>query len=212
MIGIIDIISSKKLNKQSIVTKFFVLIVPIFPTGHYFIDRVNSAEYKAEKCRENLWKGYLLTSFPFGFIILLYLSGTFQFPIIPIFILYVIAVLNILLLYNYNTKPTDAEEEERLLFQKSITLNALPEYLVLKEQIKIRDFIITKLKSYLRNYDMDWIENVKNGNYNSESLPLYFAAMGYEKEINKTDENLAIYKMLKEKYSIELKNKQLAKQ
>jgi len=210
MIGIIDITASKRLNKQAIVTKFLVIMIPIFPTGHYFIDRNNSAEYKAKTCKENLLKGYLLTSCPFVFLILLYLWGTFNTPLIPWFIIYGVVVLIFSLLYN--SRSTDEEEAERLLFQKSITLNALPEYLILKEQIKIRDFIISKLKTYLRNQDMDWRDNVKTGNYDSFSLPLYFAAMGYEKEINKTDENLKNYKILKNKYSEQIKNKQLALQ
>ena len=103
---------------------------------------------------------------------------------------------------------TVEEEKERLLYQKSITLNALPEYLILEEQIKIRDSIVSKLKTYLRDYDMDWLENVKKGSYDSFSLPLYFAAMGYEKEINQTDENLENYKILKNRYSEEIRNKQ----
>ncbi|ALR30675.1 hypothetical protein ATE47_09110 [Chryseobacterium sp. IHB B 17019] len=210
MIGIIDITASHKFNKQAIVTKFLVIFVPIFPTGHYFIDKKNSAEYKAKKCRENLLKGYLLTSIPFVFLISIGVTSGSNFSPVPLFIIYGVIVTMFSLLYNVRSK--DEVEEERLLFQKSITLNALPEYLVLKEQIKIRDFIVTKLKTYLRDYDMDWIDNVKTGNYDSFSLPLYFAAMGYEKEINKTDENLKNYKILKDRYSEEVKNKQLATQ
>ena len=127
-------------------------------------------------------------------------------PIIPIFTVYGIAVLIFALTYNMDS--TVEEETERLLYQKSITLNALPEYLILEEQIKIRDSIVSKLKTYLRDYDMDWLENVKKGSYDSFSLPLYFAAMGYEKEINQTDENLENYKILKNRYSEEIRNKQ----
>ncbi|GAA5083049.1 hypothetical protein GCM10023210_01140 [Chryseobacterium ginsengisoli] len=206
MIGIVDITSSKKLNKQAIVTKFLVIFVPIFPTGHYFIDRNNSAEYKAKKCKENLLKGYLLTSVPFVFLMLIAFAFGSNFSPIPLVIIYGVFVL--IFSYLYNAQSTDEEETERLLFQKSITLNALPEYLILKEQIKIRDFIISNLKKHLRDYDMNWMDNVKTANYDSFSLPLYFAAMGYEKEINKTDENLEYYKILKNRYSEEIKNKQ----
>ncbi len=85
MIGIVDITASKKLNRQAIVTKFLLIIVPIFPTGHYFIDKNNSAEYKAKTCRENILKGFLYSSLPFVLFILFLLWDTFNIPIIPIF-------------------------------------------------------------------------------------------------------------------------------
>lgn len=203
MIGIIDITASKKLNKQAIVTKFLVITVPIFATGHYFIDKNSMVTYKAKKCKENLLKGYLLTSLPFVFLILLFLWGVYSnFPVLPIFVIYGIFALSFSLAYNI--EPTEEEKKERMLYQKSITLNALPEYLILSEQIIIRDSITYKLKKYLRDYDMNWLENIKNGNYNSFSLPLYFAAMGYEKEINNTEENIKLYNVLKEQYSQEI--------
>ncbi|WP_294297316.1 hypothetical protein [uncultured Chryseobacterium sp.] len=205
MIGIIDITASKKLNQQAIVTKFLVFAIPVFPTGHYFIDRNNSAAYKAKPCKKNVLKGYSLTSLPIVFLVLLYLWDVFNVPIFPIFIIYGVAVS--IFAFNYNIDLTAEEEKERLLFQKSITLNALPEYLILSEQIKIRDFIVTKLKTYLRDYDMDWLKNVQTANYDSFSLPLYFAAMGYEKEINKTAENLENYNILKNRYAEEIRNK-----
>lgn len=104
----------------------------------------------------------------------------------------------------YNSDPSDEERRERLLYEKAITLNAMPEYLIYEEQIKIRDIVIEKLKSNLKDPYLNWIENIKSSNYNYYSLPLYFAIIGYHKEIENSKENKSLYLKLKYEYSLEL--------
>ncbi|KXH83240.1 hypothetical protein [Chryseobacterium kwangjuense] len=202
MIGILDIISSKRVNKQAIVTKFLMVSIPLAHLGTYFIDNNQNAQYKAKKCRENIMKGYALTSFPFVAILLFFLWDKFDIPIIPIFTLYCMAIF--LFSFFYNSDPSDEERRERLLYEKAITLNALPEYLIYEEQIKIRDTIIEKLKSNLKDPHLNWIENIKLNHYDYYSLPLYFALIGYHKEIENSNENKSLYLKLKSEYSLEV--------
>lgn len=187
----------KKLNGQHIETKFFMLGIPLFPIKSLFVTKIGFEERDGIEIglnTDSVLKGLfgplsLLLAF-----LLIFLDKEldisngkiidFVFLIVGLFFLFIIG------------GTSDAEKEIRLLYQKAIGINALPEYFAKDELDIFLKMLIQKANSNLQVGE-NWIKVIENKSYNDTQLPILFATMGYFTHKNNTESNMRLFDNLK---------------
>ena len=97
-------------------------------------------------------------------------------------------------------KSTEEENADRVLFQKVVGINALPEYLDEESAENLRDHLVKRLKEAYNDKNLNWVEMVERKQYDEKSLPILFAAMGYHSVTQEDEKYTKLYEKLREEY------------
>ncbi len=92
-------------------------------------------------------------------------------------------------------KSSEQEEKERAILQKTIGINALPEWLERDDQIRTAK----NLKQHLPSALTDWKKHVKDKTLatTSKEIEVLFTLASYEKELLDNEESELVYQLLK---------------
>lgn len=202
IIGLVFTGRMKTLGDQCIETQFIAIGLPLIPIKSMFVTK---SEYKQRQGFEiglngpSVLKGYLSFLFLIGGLFLLF-AGNAIFENILFTLLGIVLFGASMYFFFIFGKSTDSENDLRLLFQKAVGINALPQYLDRLTAMSLRNKLIIGMKEVLNDKNLDWLELVESRNYNENLLPSLFAAMGYHSRLEEKEKYYKLFDSLKDEY------------
>ncbi len=198
----------KKYKEQFLATRFITFGVPLIPTGGFFVINSDEEGFHAKSNYRSVIKAYLSVIAGFACVVLATVIALHFFSqeelqydlmvqaggisIIPI-ILYVCCHFML-----FNTSKE--EKKERELYFQTTGISALPSFFKNESLISIKDSLLEQLADESILSSADAISMAKSSNYSKEILPLLFAIVGYEREIETSRELNLLYEKLKKEY------------
>ena len=202
----------KTLDDQCIETQFLTVGIPLIPIKSMFVIKPG---YKTREGftiglhGKSVLKGYMsFLCLAVGIFLLIGGNAIFDnqgFSLLGLLVLG--AAVYFFFIYG---KSTENENADRLLFQKAVGINALPEYLDKPTAANLRDRLLVGIKSTVSNPDMKWIDLVESKNYDEKLLPALFAAMGYHSRVEEKERFYSLFERLKAEYRKHIAQQQLA--
>ena len=187
----------KSLNDQWIETKYLIIGIPLIPLSSMFVTKSegNSRQgFEIGMHGQSVLKGYLSILSAIAGVGLTFIGP--QWAGIPL-------LAAAIYFYFFFGKSSEAENQERTLFQLATGINALPAYLNVETAITLRNRVILALKQQLNQPEMDWLAYIESESYDETTLSLVFAAIGYQTRIEKGNARFnALYEKLKAEFTL----------
>lgn len=175
----------KKLDGQYIGTKFFVLLVPLFPIESYFITGYDSG-VELGLYWKHVLKSYIMF---YGTIAVLFffLQITLETPLAESIpsnyngIGFLLSSVVFIYGMTFLSKMSEEEKAMRNLYQQTSGINAIPEYFD-KESAKI---VLRQFEHQFKFQErITWQEALKDENLNPNHIARLFNILGYYRRIH----------------------------
>jgi hypothetical protein len=200
-LGAVLIKPYKKINNQYIATQFFVFVIPLIPLNSYFVTNGNLDVGFEIGIK---WK-HVLKYYSVFFTLIITIMMIFP-EFIDInnfaksFVVFLTILLNIYLIFVFD-KMDILEKNKRIFFEKTVGVNALPDYMHNQSALMLKNKYIIELKARIGT-EKYWNEIVEDELYSEENLPLMYIISEFEFKINPNSKNEKIRDNLMKKVKI----------
>lgn len=194
-IGTISMPGRKMFKGQGIKARFFILGIPLFPTGCIY-KVTDNLGIPIPLTGKDILHAYAKVHFGLlGIGMTILADNIFKHNNKTMFYLTLLVGVGLLAFSVYSWikhSSTDKEEEKtRELLGKAFLYNLPPQNLPLKIQ---KSLFGELLKTYIAKFsEVDWQSEIQGQNISKDKLPSLYALAHYQKTIDPTQENLNLY-------------------
>ncbi len=185
----------RKFKNQGIGTRFVIVGIPLVPIQSYYIFKDTGRSIEVDLYWKQAVKIYVIMASVF-YLFIKYVTGQHYNEMSFENLFLTVLGINVLVYFLFDPY-TLKDRKIRELLNRSVSINALPEFLGQTVAFDVQKGFIS---AFQNRFGISWKELLKNNTYQDEHLPYLFPVVVYELYLYKNDKTRKFFNEIFRRY------------